>query len=639
MLEQTINEHPTSLNWSDNLNNGGTPQYNFIKNISAKSTEKELLEVALFTLENEKELIEKESDLKNLNKTLLENIIKGFTTQVTELNNLIQKIEDAQKNLTKTNWEEIKKCNKKIEELEKVAKKGLEEIVGSRGIEFYKSEEFTNFLKSADSYIKILGKENYPNDNDDVCIYCRQLLDNSSKELVSNYKQLLNDTTQAEIATYKKIKTNIASKIKNIDTALIFHQPTFGLNDKQEITQPDMILQYNQKVSNYKLAITSDTVDNGVVFELEYSDYIQPLKDKKEQIIKLSLDSTATLDNMSIKEKELNGIIAELKDRRLLSTKIEEVKKSIANKKIIALLESSKSKFSTNSISRKTTEARQELVNQNFVTKFEQELKSFRKSQIKIELNFGTSRGQSKIQQRMNSSYYLKDILSEGEQKAIALAEFLTELQLDSSVSPVVFDDPVNSLDHNIIDDVARRLIKLSNDRQVVIFTHSVLLFNSIMYLFTLPPNKVLEHKFYDVKTEFGKTGVINSAEEEINKVNNYIKKINTMINNTPKGQSEGEIASNGYGYLRSAIELCVEHEIFQGTVKRYQKNIALSQFVKVDGNLLNQHKDELNEIFERSCGYINGHSSPIEIHNEPKLHELKTDFEGFKTIRNAFIA
>jgi len=40
-------------------------------------------------------------------------------------------------------------------------------------------------------------------------------------------------------------------------------------------------------------------------------------------------------------------------------------------------------------------------------------------------------------------------------------------------------------------------------------------------------------------------------------------------------------------------------HEIFQGTVKRYQKNIALTSFVKVDGALLDTHKDKLNEILK----------------------------------------
>ncbi|MCP5061985.1 MAG: hypothetical protein GY936_05915 [Ignavibacteriae bacterium] len=94
----------------------------------------------------------------------------------------------------------------------------------------------------------------------------------------------------------------------------------------------------------------------------------------------------------------------------------------------------------------------------------------------------------------------------------------------------------------------------------------------------------------------------------------------------------------DGYGHLRSAIELLVEHEIFQGTVKRYQKNIALTQFVKVDGILVNSHKDKFNEIFERYCGFIKSHNNPTEIHNDLTIAELKIDFENFNNIRKDFV-
>ena len=42
----------------------------------------------------------------------------------------------------------------------------------------------------------------------------------------------------------------------------------------------------------------------------------------------------------------------------------------------------------------------------------------------------------------------LDAVLSEGEQTALGLAGFLTEVESDSTGSAVVFDDPVTSLDH-----------------------------------------------------------------------------------------------------------------------------------------------------------------------------------------------
>jgi wobble nucleotide-excising tRNase len=45
------------------------------------------------------------------------------------------------------------------------------------------------------------------------------------------------------------------------------------------------------------------------------------------------------------------------------------------------------------------------------------------------------------------------DVLSEGEQKVIALADFLAEASLKPA-APVIFDDPINSLDYRRMAEV-----------------------------------------------------------------------------------------------------------------------------------------------------------------------------------------
>ncbi len=64
--------------------------------------------------------------------------------------------------------------------------------------------------------------------------------------------------------------------------------------------------------------------------------------------------------------------------------------------------------------------------------------------------------------------------MSEGEQTALGLAGFLTEVELDASLSGVVFDDPVSSLDAGRRSKVAKRLVQLAGHRQVVVFTHEI---------------------------------------------------------------------------------------------------------------------------------------------------------------------
>ena len=73
-------------------------------------------------------------------------------------------------------------------------------------------------------------------------------------------------------------------------------------------------------------------------------------------------------------------------------------------------------------------------------------------------------------------------ILSEGEQRALALACFLAEIGGDDARHGIIVDDPVSSLDHPRIRKVARRLVAESKKgRQVIIFTHNLVFFNDVV--------------------------------------------------------------------------------------------------------------------------------------------------------------
>ena len=329
--------------------------------------------------------------------------------------------------------------------------------------------------------------------------------------------------------------------------------------------------------------------------------------------------------------------IAELKDRKLLSEKVKEVKTAIANHKVVNALNTNSTSFNTTSISRKTSSAREELVRQDFEDLFKKELTALRKANLKIDLSFGTDRGSSKVFQSINR-HALADILSEGEQKAIALAEFLSELQLDNIKAPIVFDDPVNSLDHRIIDEVGKRLIELSKQRQVIVFTHSILLLHSLIQQSELAHHKQagVQFMFHRVKENFGITGLLDEVEE-VNSYSYYTKMLNVVLQTNPEGQDEAKLAAEGYGHLRSAIEVTVEDELFKKTIKRYKKGVAFPSLLRVNGCKIDEHKSKLNDIYEKCCVSIAGHSSPEELQTTPKIEELKMDFEEFKKIRKEF--
>ena len=628
-LAQILNTEKLKYPFNDYgpLLNIGTPQYSFISKLSKDSSISDLKTFATFDAEDEKKLAVKNKELSSLNKSLIETTIQNLQLQIKELEVTIAKIAKAQSTLNAVSWHDLISFNEEIKQLKSQAQKGLKEFAEPYGIEFYESQEFKAFIDSAENYIKILTSKDYPKD-DDVCIYCQQSLNKSAKELVTNYRTLLNDNTQIKLNEAISKKSHFKAQCAYIDSDIKFQQPIFGIDANNAIVQPIEIQNYDKEISALKNLIPQDDIAEDT-FSVDYLKYLEFFDRKRNSVVFQLTSHQITLSDLATKEQKLKNEINELKDKKTLASKYADVVKNIGNLKVLYILNNNLSSFNTRSISLKTSEAREELVKQNFNAIFKKELAALNKHHIDIDLNFSTNRGNSQVIQKLKS-HNLTDILSEGEQKAIALAEFLTELQLDNVISPVVFDDPVNSLDHHLIDDFARRAISLSKSRQVIIFTHSVLLFNSFLYF----KNNIkgVTFQFYNTKNNHGEAGLIYDAEE-INSLTDYIKKINVLLNG-PKDRPEVEMAEDGYGYLRSAIELFVEIELFKGTVKRYQKNISLTLFVKVDGTQLDEIKDKINEIFERCCGFIKGHSNPTEIHNDPTLTGLKNDFEAFQAIR-----
>jgi len=59
---------------------------------------------------------------------------------------------------------------------------------------------------------------------------------------------------------------------------------------------------------------------------------------------------------------------------------------------------------------------------------------------------------------------------------------------------------------------------------------------------------------------------------------------------------------------------------------------------VRIQGEKLDEHKGSLNDIYEKCCKSIDGHSNSPVVHTTPMINELKADLESFLNIRKHFI-
>ena len=132
-----------------------------------------------------------------------------------------------------------------------------------------------------------------------------------------------------------------------------------------------------------------------------------------------------------------------------------------------------------------SNKASEQLINENFEEIFRNECAELRAPELELEF-FGRL-GQSQRKKTLAGGHSPSKVLSEGEQKVLAIADFIAETRMSDNSVPVIFDDPVSSLDHRRISDVAKRIADLASDHQVVVFTHHILLVTNLLALFENP--------------------------------------------------------------------------------------------------------------------------------------------------------
>lgn len=130
----------------------------------------------------------------------------------------------------------------------------------------------------------------------------------------------------------------------------------------------------------------------------------------------------------------------------------------------------------TNAISLKASEMAEKVVSKDLADALNREFKALGVGMLRVSLQSRADKGKAlhKLKLELPQSRSPSDILSEGEQRAVAIGSFLAEVGLSGGKGGIVFDDPVSSLDHRRRERVAKRLAIEAAQRQVIVFTHDI---------------------------------------------------------------------------------------------------------------------------------------------------------------------
>lgn len=577
---------------------------------------------------------EKLAQLKQ-NKAFLE---KGYTEDSEKvLNQEKKEIDDLKVHLSrlKTNLETLTKdISSTVNDYlgkKKTRDERAKQFEVLKNIPSQSTDEWQTFVESAKEYGETIEQSIF--NKDEKCIYCHQPLGEEAIKLVRAYYQYLDDQSQQNFKNTADKIAELKAETDNLTTDFAFSENLkkilIEISNEQKQTYEVLVNQVLEEAKKQKISMQEALKDKVSISEESPLDLLKV----NEKLSELSEKNQKALDSLQQSDLQKKQIIDKqkvrinaLEDKQNISKWKTKIETYYLCCEAIEKYSTVNQSISTRGITDLGSKVHNELLTDSIRQSFEDELKALGKD-IEVTLeSSGAGKGTvfTKLKILGNN---INDILSDGEQKAVGLALFLAETESQNSNCPIVFDDPVTSVDHEVADFLAQKLLQLSSNRQIIIFTHNKLFYDSLLYwgdsLKDKEDNKT-HHvcKNYDQKgcnskgchiytykvdrEAKDKTGRIFEAQNE--SCSYFIKKAENEM------KSDYSLSCVA-GYLKSAIENYIDEKILnrQGLLKdkRIKDHIEWDMLkgLNPDENTINQLKIHWDNLSNRGT-HLSANSS-----------------------------
>lgn len=442
-------------------------------------------------------------------------------------------------------------------------------IFENEGIESLGSPEWKQFISAAKKYYDAISQH-------DKCPLCGHKID--EKDLIFKYWKYLESDVEKNLKFAKDTLKYTTDDLEKMDLSFLVGssiQEQWLLDNFK--TETEEISSSFTKADEIIKSLLESINGNVSINPIEF-----PLPDIQGLMSKIVKKRDGlNQDSVNTRISECEKIEQEYIDKTKVIDLIPAITAYVEYLKWDSIAE--KSRIKTRGITTKQKELFEKYVTDDYLQAFEEECK-------KLNANFNVeivSRGSSgktlkKLQIRGTAP---GKVLSEGEQRSISIANFLTEVRMDSRNVGIVLDDPVCSLDHKRRSLIVKRLLQEATVRQVVIFTHEITF-------------------FMELKTEANKSGVIFEQETIRNFCNEPgdISPIIPWMGMTVKDRTgklkkdlQGIVSlynsgdTDSYYYkakewcelLRESWERAVEEILFNDAIQRYDPRVQTQRLKK----------------------------------------------------------
>ncbi len=609
-----------------------------IANLGPETDLEELKRLATLTLEEKKRIKQLDTKIAELKTKDTPKQLSKLKQTIDDLQNLIDRLLEIE---NKLNDEKIREVNEAVKEYCK--RQSAAQLVS---INQFKSEHSTQvgsavwrqFVEAAKALAEAEQTRDMPYPQaDDHCLLCQQHLSPEARDFLLRLWAFLEGKTQIDLDVAQKALDEKYSNFNAINLRF-FDDQSVSYRHLQEHDQTLL-----RKILKF-IGVCRQRQEIALGIINTHEEKIMPkipesgTADIEKIIIMLKAEQDKLQKEDSAQQiSELVQQLLTLQHLEILSQNISEIQEYV--QKQIWAERAAKIRSSTRHITQKYSELFAELVTDRYIELFEQTLRDLKrplKVTVKTIARKGKTSKQIVLKIDATGLVDLGKVLSEGEKRAVAFADFLTEVALDTNSNGIVLDDPVTSLDLEWKNIIASLLVREANRRQVIVFTHD------LPFLYYL--KKYAEDEPVEITTHWikrgdydGKPGYVfldnSPALEQEYRKSERARELYKKAKDAPAAEQEN-LLCQGFGALRSAYEALIIFDLFNEVIMRFDERVSFGRLKDVvwDKSIA----EEVVKKCELLSRYIEGHlHSDAFAATKPTCEALREEIEAFDALKS----
>jgi len=610
-------------------------------------TEKYLRDLAAWSPENEGRLNTLSDELKNDPGAL--------ATARRRMKSTIETIAAETAAMVKTLSEEA------IEELKEKSKDAVTKRVTAQasGKDLFKAEPISDLgaepWRQMMKYAREFAAEAYPDRdppriaNGDVCVLCQQEVKPEARDRLARFDAYIEgranmdaETAEAEMEQVLKVLTALTvRKAQDVEGLLSQFRDLDAGRNALAATIASFF-----DTGRKRHAAVLRAKETG---EYENIGYLEPLPDLSAETMAAEVALLSSEAEAYDKQKQDDGQREKLRfehknltDRKRLSTGIEIIVDRRNKLEELKRLLACKAACSTTGVTQQITKLRRETLTPSLQKNLAKEVEVFDLHHLPLKLDDRGKQGESKVKIGLGAARRIgknSEILSEGEQRALALAGFFAELKEIGSTHGIAVDDPVSSLDHSRMEAVAKRLVEeAASGRQVIIFTHN-LTFHYAVTSEALRAGVPLRTEWiarqgtdlFGIIDDTNRPWLAMTVNQRLAKIESEIASLGRTYNHDE--ETHRLAVRTVYTMMRETWERIVEEILFAGVIDRFRPEVMTLRL-----RAAHVEQDDYKTVHEgmATCSRYSGHDQAKETSPSlPTFTTIRTDFDSLKTYAN----